>query len=312
MFQFRAPFAPGTYRESFKPLAEMLAWTNDIYEQSFGIRVDSPGTFKWTTEGYQVLDQNNSTFLDPGHLQPGQIYTAKMHGFNTGSATWTNSGPTPVVLGNVNGGSGFCLFDKWIACNRAAVLIQSSVAPGQAADFMFQFRAPFAPGTYREDFKPLAEMLSWTNDTYGQTLGIKVDNPGTYHWSSGDYQFFTSDESAAVDPGNLQTNTTYLVKLNAWNTGSATWTNSGPTPVVLGTTNPSGRNSVLCLNAWISCTRPAVLQEASVAPGQLGHFKFLIKTPSSPGTYREDFKPLAEMLSWTNDTYGQTLGIIVH
>ncbi|HSX16791.1 MAG TPA: hypothetical protein VLH86_01680 [Patescibacteria group bacterium] len=312
MFEFQAPFSPGDYRESFKPLAEMLAWTNDIYEQSFGIHVDNPGTFKWWTPGYKILDRTESVYMDPGRLQPGEVYLAVMDAYNTGTATWFGGGATPVVLGNPGGNSQFCLPNSWISCTRPARLVESSVPPGGLGHFRFLFRAPFAPGEYHENFKPLAEMLSWTNDTGAQNFGIKVVNPGTYKWATDGYQILTANESAFMDPGHLQANTTYLAKLIAYNTGTATWLRDSPTPMMLGTTNPNGRNSNLCIPGWVACTRPAHMVEASVPPGGYGHFMFQFKTPATPGTYREDFKPLAEMLSWTNDAYGQTFGIVVY
>jgi hypothetical protein len=96
----------------------------------------------------------------------------------------------------------------------------------------------------------------------------------------------------------------------ATNTGTATWVNSGPTPVRLGTNNPVGHSSVLCDSSWLWCSRPVNLRESSVAPGQVGHFDFLIQTPSTTGSFREYYKPLAEIYTWMNDS-NQSLGIIV-
>jgi hypothetical protein len=306
IFEFQAPFTPGEYRENFKPLAEMLAWTNDIYGMTFGIKVDNPGTFKWSMHNYQVLDKNESAFLDPGRLEPGETYIAKLQAFNTGTATWQKGGATPMVLGSQSS-SPFCL-PSWMACNRPASLIESSVPPGGSGHFKFQFQAPYGPGEYRQDFQPLAEFLSWTAPAPNQTFGIKVNNPGTFKWGTPGYQILTEDNSQFMDPGNLQPNTVYLAKILAYNNGTATWKRDGATPMRLGRAG----NSVFCNNAgWLACNRPVGLYEASVPPGGAGHFIFKFRTPATPGTYREDFKPLAEMLSWTNDTHGQTFGVIV-
>jgi hypothetical protein len=270
--------------------------------------------FKWSTTGYKILDKTESYYVDPGKLMPGEVYLAKLHAYNTGTATWYRDGPTPMVLGTTHptpGASQFCL-SSWIACNRPARLVEQSVAPGQLGHFMFLFRAPYASGSYRESFKPLAEMLAWTNDAEGQSFGIIVTNPGTYRWSSTGYKILTADESQYVDPGKLKPNTTYLAKLHAYNTGTATWHKTGPTPVVLGTSSPTGRPSILCNPAtWIACTRPASMVESSVAPGQLGHFMFLFRTPSTYGEHREHFKPVAEMHSWLNDIPENSFGIWV-
>ena len=114
-----------------------------------------------------------------------------------------------------------------------------------------------------------------------------------------------------MDPGQLQASQKYIVKLAALNTGTATWTNTGTMPVTLGTANSAGHNSFICYSSWLSCNRPAYLQEASVAPGQIGNFKFMIQAPATPGSYREYFTPLAEMFTWFKDS-SESLGIQVH
>lgn len=309
IFEFQAPYTPGTYREDFKPVAEMLAWTNSTYGQTFGIRVDSPGTYKWWTGGYRVMKSDQSAYVDPGKLQPGEIYFAYTDAYNTGTATWYKNGPTPVTLGITDRSSPFCINGTWLACNRVVSLAEDSVPPGGVGHFRFLFRAPYAPGEYRQNFKPVAEFLSWTNDVNEETFGIKVVNPGTYRWWTSGYQVLAEDNSTFMDPGNLQPNTTYLAKLIAYNTGTATWRKDGATPMTLGGTRG---NSAFCISGtWLACNRPVYLEEATVAPGSYGHFVFKFKTPATPGTYREDFKPVAEFLSWTNDVYEQTFGIIV-
>jgi hypothetical protein len=309
-FTFRAPFVPGGYREYFKPLAEMLAWSSNT-DEGLGIKVASPGTFTWKNAGYKVLTPDESAYVDPGNLQPGQKYLVKLHAINTGTATWTNTGNTPVNLGTSNGegrSSSLCT-SAWISCGRPAQLEEASVPPGSMGHFLFQIQAPYAPGSYREYFKPLAEMMSWMNDS-SEPLGIKVADLGSFRWSNGGYRVLNQNESAFVDPGNLQSGQTYIVKLQAINTGTATWHQDGTTPFTLGTANPQGHTSTLCHASWLSCNRPVYLQESSVPPGGIGNFKFTITAPA-PGTYREYFKPLAEFLSWTNDT-SEPLGIIVH
>lgn len=137
---------------------------------------------------------------------------------------------------------------------------------------------------------------------------------GTYSWYATGYKILTADNTQYVDPGQLQPGQRYLVNIAAWNTGTATWYNSGPTPVRLGTDSPGGHSSTLCDNSkWLWCGRPVNLQQSSVAPGQVGNFYFYIMTPSTPGYYLENFKPLSEMYSWMNSlaVWQEGLGIIV-
>jgi len=314
VYQFQAPYVPGQYRESFRPVAEFLTWFNkDDTADELGIWVVSPGSYAWTTTGYTVTSLDGNTKYDPGRLQPGQTYQATLDAKNIGSATWANSGPSPVTLGSIKDSSIFCN-STWLACNRPAYLQEASVAPGQTGHFVFRFQAPYVPGQYRERFKPVAEFFTWFNDYLAQdTLGIWVVSPGTFTWSMRYYEIYDQTGTTQLDPGKLQTNQTYLAKVAVTNTGTTTWLNSGPLPVTLAASNPTSRMSILCTTGWEACNRPALLTEASVAPGQVGHFSFLFKTPATPGVYRESFKPVAEFFTWFNDYDPiDVLGIIVN
>jgi hypothetical protein len=277
----------------------------------------SVGTYSWYASGYTVLTQNGNTAVDPGQLQPGQTYLVDIAATNTGSATWYNSGPTPVRLGTDNspGHNSFLCDPSWLWCGRPVNLTQSSLAPGQTGNFYFYIQAPYQPGSYREYFKPVVEDYTWFNSlsVAQESLGIVVQNPGTYSWYANGYAVLDASGDERVDPGNLQPNTQYLVDIAATNTGSATWYNSGPTPVRLGTDNSPGHNSFLCDPSWLWCGRPVNLTQSSLAPGQTGNFYFYIDTPSTPGSYREYFKPLAEEYEWMNSLSiaQESLGIVV-
>jgi hypothetical protein len=313
VFQFRAPYVPGQYRESFRPLAEFLTWFNkQDPTDELGIRVVSPGSYSWTTTGYIITSPDGSVRYDPGRLLPGQMYRATLEAQNVGTATWLNNGPIPVTLGS-SSRSALC-DSTWLACDRPTYLQEASVAPGQEGHFVFQFRAPYVPGQYRERFKPVAEFFSWFNDYQPQdTLGIWVVSPGTFTWSMNYYLVYDQTGTTQFDPGKLQTNQTYLATVAVTNTGTATWLNSGPLPVTLATSNPTSRLSIFCTIGWEACNRPALLTEASVAPGQTGHFRFLFKTPATPGIYRESFKPVAEFYAWFNDYDPiDVLGVVVN
>lgn len=82
------------------------------------------------------------------------------------------------------------------------------------------------------------------------------------------------------------------------NNGTATWSKNF---VNLGTSNPQDRNSNLYDSTWISRSRPATLNESSVAPGQYGTFSFWANSPISPGNHKEYFNVVAEGVTWMND-----------
>ncbi len=103
----------------------------------------------------------------------------------------------------------------------------------------------------------------------------------------------TSEDSYALLPGSL---------ITAWvefqNTGSAAWTNSGEHFVVLNTTDPAGRISAFADASWPASYRPAILEQSSVAPGEIGRFAITLHAPLQPGIYTEAFALVAENLAW--------------
>lgn len=89
----------------------------------------------------------------------------------------------------------------------------------------------------------------------------------------------------------LRTGQTAYVVIQFRNSGSSTWyRQSGNFETMLGTTQGQDRFSLFCTGAWLHpCNRPARLNEASVAPGQIGTFEFPISAPGAPGVYNESF-----------------------
>lgn len=87
----------------------------------------------------------------------------------------------------------------------------------------------------------------------------------------------------------------------AQNIGTATWRNSGANPIRLGTSNAQDRTSAFCGTGWIGCTRPALLTQSEVKPGQTGTFGFWATAPSQSGSYFEGFNLVAEGVTWMND-----------
>lgn len=52
---------------------------------------------------------------------------------------------------------------------------------------------------------------------------------------------------------------------------------------------------------WISSNRAATIIESEIAPGKTGTIEFWIRTPNSPGTYKEYFNLVIENVSWFVD-----------
>lgn len=141
------------------------------------------------------------------------------------------------------------------------------------------------------------------SDWFGSTQGA----PYSWEWA-GQYAYTNSSKTTQRDLGAMRLGEQAYVSVRARNTGTTTWTNSGPNPVRIGTTSPANRDSVFSpFSGWLGPSRPAQLQEASVAPGEVGTFDFWI-TANATGLYNERFNLLAEGRAWFNDP-GLNFGI---
>lgn len=87
-------------------------------------------------------------------------------------------------------------------------------------------------------------------------------------------------------------------RVKARNIGNQTWSQSFTN---LGVSRPIDRASQFTDSSWISNSRATRLLESSVPPGEIGTFEFTIQAPSTTGTYKEYFNPVAEGRAWLND-----------
>ena len=82
------------------------------------------------------------------------------------------------------------------------------------------------------------------------------------------------------------------------NIGTTTWKNSGNAYISIYTQAPKYRKSVFQATSWEDHTQAALLQEPSVAPGEVGHILVTLKAPTTTGTYKETFSLAAEDTAW--------------
>jgi hypothetical protein len=103
----------------------------------------------------------------------------------------------------------------------------------------------------------------------------------------------------------LESGETGRSSFTARNIGTGTW---DPSFVRLGTTNPRERASAMYDAAhWVLPTRPTVLDQPSVAPGQDGSFTFFVHAPEVNAVTVTDeyFAPVADGYAWMeNDANG--------
>lgn len=265
--------------------------------------------YSWQLERqYVYTDETKTTAAGLSGLMSGERRFVGFTAKNTGNTTWQNTGNSPVNLGtshSLERTSKF-LSTGWLSGSRPVRLKESSVAPGQVGTFEFWITAPYVSQdtTFNEYFTPVAENQAWFNDI-GLFYSISVQAP-RYTWSMASQYAFT-DESK-VTPTNMNSllpGQRVYVGFTAKNTGNMTWSNNGPNALMAGTLSPFERTSKFSPGSnWLTGTRPALMKEASVGPGQIGTFEYWLTIPSSGvgGIYNERFGLIANNLTWLNDT----------
>lgn len=110
-----------------------------------------------------------------------------------------------------------------------------------------------------------------------------------------DYKYSFASQSSYI---NTTSNQTTSLTLALKNTGNSAWNKN---VVHLGTSHPNDRSSVFANSTWASSNR-IVMQEDSVAIGEIAHFNFSITTPNGlSGSFNEYFNLVADGLGWMND-----------
>jgi hypothetical protein len=263
--------AVGNYQEYFRPVAEDVAWLDDI-----GLYF--PVTMVASANFAQLLD-----VAAPDLLNPNQG-TVIVHYRNLGASTWSRDGANPFRLGTDNAHdhvSPLYTAGQWPTNNRIA-LQETSVPPLGVGTFVFTVTAP-STGRFSETLTPVIDGVTWLN----APISFTVETGGSYAatWAG-------QSAYPQINPG--QTSTVYV---DYKNTGTATWYNDGPHAVRLGTDNEPDRISPTRHSSWPTGNRAATLTQASVAPGQTGRFSFTITGPPA-GNYNEYFRPVTEGRTW--------------
>lgn len=249
---------------------------------------------------------------------------------NEGDDTWFNSGDNPIILAPEMPKDRSSIFADggWIAPHRAAtfqnkvqkdgegndqIIPASEIAPGEVAYFQFTITAPDSGGIYREHFQLLSERREWFARDLQLSATIRVV-PAIYSWRPTAQHIYT-DETKTVNSSTTSMNPgqrVYLV-VEALNTGNQTWYKDGQNPLRIGTSNGRDRVSLFCDDTWINCSRPALIEEDSVNPGQVGTFEFWIRAPQNAGIVRNEyFSLVVESKEWINTEPGIYWPVSIH
>lgn len=254
-----------------------------LYAQLPAIRAMVKGEFKPT-----IIDRRNSADKKKGYdftlqntiplikFEPGQKQNVTITLKNTGTKNW---GANSVIMVSRDEASlNFLVNDPAPVSNK----IGKTVKPNETVTFTLPLQAGFKGGIAQFEVFPLIDG-SVKVEKY---LRIPMQlNAGRY-----DYEV----KKITLKNPYIQRGTQTEAIIEVQNTGNVTWKKSGQGKVSLGTENPRDHFSQLLAKPG---TRLGELQENEVAPGQIGHFKVLIK-PAITGSLKDDFSLVMEGVTW--------------
>lgn len=150
---------------------------------------------------------------------------------------------------------------------------------------------PYSVTGYSGSYNFVYYFQLWFGSTHTSLqYGWEGVSQGVYTDSGLTQEFDRGSVHAVLAPG-----ATGYAQVVVRNVGYQSWS---PSVVRLGTSNPNGRCSSFADGTWASCARVNMVGSSNVAPGDSATFNFDFKAPSTPGSYREYFDPLAEGITW--------------
>jgi len=118
---------------------------------------------------------------------------------------------------------------------------------------------------------------------------------------------YAASYNAQSYPSSMVAGSTATAWVEYKNNGTATWTHGNTR---LGTSSPQDRSSPFYNSGnWIGANRPTDVDQSSTAQGAIGRFTFILKAPSTPGTYVEKYKLVQEGVTWFGDEITWTITV---
>ena len=218
-----------------------------------------------------------------------KTYTLKFR--NIGTETWQRGVlGRQVNLGVVDDSVAFAEMNAgWLSNNRPATTTEMTVPPGGTGTFTFTIRAPLVRGNYDLPLRPVADGNTWLEH---EGVFVRVVSDVGYH-----SKWISQSPYPTLTPG--QTSGDLIVTFR--NTGTQPWVKGVlGQQANLGIRNDDRTWASLGVG-WPTPDRPAMQNEASVAPGQDATFTFRVKAPRASSTYVLALRPVIDGLTWMED-----------
>lgn len=136
-----------------------------IYTDWFGSpRVTVPYAWSHESNGAWSDSARTKPFTTNITIAPGESAYVRVRARNMGNQTWRKINFHLGTLAPMDRQSPFYDSGAWLAPERPAELVESTVAPGDTGTFLFSLKAPSTPGTYYERFGVLVEGQQWLDD----------------------------------------------------------------------------------------------------------------------------------------------------
>jgi uncharacterized membrane protein len=250
-----ATACPGDY------LYEMLDDIADVVGASLDVRRHR------NSDDEFAFDENDD--LELINLEPQSKAEVSIEIENIGTETWDSD---TFLTVNANHEADEIITIEKDENKVVAMMKESSVEPGETANFEFEVESGLNGGLAHFDMSPIFNGEEKT--MHYMDLAVYVER------SYIDFEVSDTDVEKILHPGEAT-----KVEVVLENTGNVTWTNSGDNKTEL---KDLGSSSL------VDSTVLASLEEDEVAPGEEGTFEFEIKAPSVGGSYTLYYAPVIE------------------
>ena len=210
--EVKTPTTPGNYNLKFDMVQEWITWFSwqGVATKDVAVAIPLYGA-EYTVTG------------TPATAGAGQTFNVSADLTNTGSLTWTTTGPNAVKLGYhwVNASTGaVVVYDDW----QRGTLSTNPVLPDGTTTTTLTVKAPSAPGIYTLKFDLVREWITWFSWQGAATKDVSVTVPSPY----------SATYNTTAVPATLTAGATTPVVVNVTNTSQSAWTSTGTNAFKLG------------------------------------------------------------------------------